>query len=82
MLLSMPITGSIVPPFTLALYGPGALVRLLRAFVLGLFGFSAFFLVIAATLAAWGLALSFSGAVLAALAAVFVANRLLARTRR
>lgn len=81
-LLSMPVTGSIVPPFTLALYGPGALMRLLRAFVLGLFGFSAFFLVIAGTLVAWGLVPSFSAAVMAALAALFVANRLLARVRR
>lgn len=81
-LLSLPITGSIMPPFTLALYGPGALVRLLRGFVLGLFGFTAFFLVVATTLVPWGIAASFSAAVVAALAALFVANRLARSLRR
>jgi hypothetical protein len=33
-LLSLPITGSIMPPFTLALYGPGALVAALGALFL------------------------------------------------
>ena len=47
-LLSVPITGSIMPPFTLALYGPDALARLLRGFVVGLSGFTAFFFVLAA----------------------------------
>ena len=75
-LLSLPITGSIMPPFTLALYGPGALVRLVRGFVAGLCGFSAFFLTVAATAPAWGITASFGAAVLAALAALFLANRL------
>ena len=74
-LLSLPITGSIMPPFTLALYGPAALARLVRGFVAGLCGFSSFFLVVAATAPAWGLAASFTAAVLAALAALFIANR-------
>ncbi len=42
-LLSMPITGAIMPPFTLALYGGAAVARLLRGFVVGLCGFAAFF---------------------------------------
>src|SRR5262249_27380861 len=61
-LLSVPATGSITPPFTLALYGPDAATRLLRGFVLGLCGFSAFFFVIAATVTTWGIAASFIAA--------------------
>ena len=75
-LLSLPITGSIMPPFTLALYGPAALARLMRGFVVGLSGFTAFFLVVAATLAGWGIAASFAAAVVAALATVFVVGHL------
>ena len=73
-LLSVPVTGSIMPPFTLRLYGADALARLLRGFVVGLSGFTTFFFVVAATVAAWGIALSFSAAVLAALAAVFAVS--------
>ena len=80
-LLSVPITGSIMPPFTLALYGPEALARLTRGFVIGLSGFASFFFVVAMTLPDWGVALSFGVAVAAALAAVFLAQRLV-RPRR
>jgi hypothetical protein len=80
-LLSVPITGSIIPPFTLALYGPQALARLTRGFVVGLAGFTAFFYAVASTVVAWGIAASFVAAVAAALLAVFAANRL-ARGRR
>jgi len=80
-LLSLPITGSIMPPFTLALYGPGALERLVRGFVVGLSGFTAFFFVIASTLTAWGIAPAFLAALAAALAALFAVNRLV-RPRR
>ena len=80
-LLSLPITGSIMPPFTLALYGPGALTRLIRGFVVGLTGFSSFFLVVAATVVPWGIAPSFVAALGAALAALYVANRAI-RERR
>ncbi len=76
-LLSMPVTGSIMPPFTLALYGPGSLARLLRGFVVGLTGFTAFFFVVASTVAAWGVAVSFPAALTAALAVVFVVSRIL-----
>lgn len=69
-LLSWPITGSIMPPFTLAHYGPGPVARLARGFVAGLCGFSAFFFILAATLGAWSLSLAFPVAVAAALAAV------------
>jgi len=74
-LLSMPITGSIMPPFTIALYGPQALTRLTRGFVVGLCGFSAFFLVVAASVVPWGIAPSFLLAVGAALAALSLARR-------
>ena len=80
LLISLPLTGSIMPPFTLALYGPGALARLIRGFVVGLTGFSSFFLVFAATVVRWGTAPSFLSAVAAALLALYASNRL-ARSR-
>ena len=76
-LLSLPITGSIMPPFTLALYGADAMARLLRGFIVGLCGFASFFLVVASAAPAWGVALSFSAAVGAALVAVFTVGHLL-----
>jgi hypothetical protein len=80
-LLSLPITGSIMPPFTLACYGAHAVARLMRGFVVGLSGFSAFFLVVASTVASWGIAVSFLAAVGCALGAVFAVERIVsART--
>lgn len=76
-LLSMPVTGSIMPPFTLALYGPGSLARLLRGFVVGLTGFSTFFFVVASTSPALGVATSFAAATAGALAVVFATSRIL-----
>jgi hypothetical protein len=75
-LLSLPITGSIMPPFTLALYGPDALARLIRGFVVGLTGFTAFFFVVAMAVVPMGVTAGFALAVLAALGAVFLAARL------
>jgi hypothetical protein len=80
LLLSVPITGSIIPPFTLALYGPGALARLMRGFVAGLTGFAAFFFILAAGIEPWGLA-AFVPAILAAPAAVFATRHLASRNR-
>jgi hypothetical protein len=80
-LLSVPVTGSIMPPFTLALYGPAALARLMRGFVIGLTGFAAFFLTLALTIEAWGIPSAFALAILDALAAVFVARRLASLSR-
>ena len=80
-LLSVPITGSIMPPFTLALYGHDALARLTRGFVVGLSGFTAFFFVVATTLPAWGIGPSFAAGVVAALVAISLASRLV-RARR
>lgn len=76
LLLSLPVTGSIMPPFTLARYGPGPLARLMRGFVVGLTGFSSFFLVLAAALPPWGTTLAFATAVCAALAMAALASRL------
>lgn len=76
-LLSVPVTGSIMPPFTLALYGADAAARLVRGFIVGLAGFTAFFFVIAVGVVPLGAAYAFLGAVLAALAAVFGASKIL-----
>ena len=73
-LLSLPITGSIMPPFTLALYGADAMARLLRGFVFGLCGFATFFLAVAAAAPRWGVGAAFVAAVAGALAAVFLAT--------
>ena len=75
LLLSLPVTGSIMPPFTLSLYGPDAVARLARGFLVGLTGFTAFFFVLATTLVAWGALSAFAAAVGAALAAVALAAR-------
>jgi hypothetical protein len=80
-LLSVPITGSILPPFTLALHGPDALARLTRGFVVGLSGFAAFFFVIAVTLPGWGVTPSFLLAIPLALACVY-GTRFAVRARR
>ncbi len=74
-LLSLPVTGSIMPPFTLALYGADSVARLARGFVVGLCGFTAFFFVVAMTIAAHGTAAAFTAAVAAALVAAFFASR-------
>ena len=76
-LLSVPVTGSIMPPFTLALYGPDAVARLARGFVVGLSGFSAFFFVVASCVVSLGITMAFIAALAAALATVFAVTRIL-----
>jgi hypothetical protein len=76
-LLSVPVTGSIMPPFTLALYGADAVARLIRGFIVGLSGFTAFFLVVAAAVVPLGITAGFVLAALAALASVVAASRVL-----
>ena len=73
-LLSWPVTGSVMPPFTLALYGADALARLCRGFIVGLSGFTLFFFALASLLPSRGVALSFAVAIAAALAGVFAAR--------
>jgi len=74
-LLSVPVTGSIMPPFTLALYGADSVARLTRGFVVGLTGFTTFFLVISLAVVPWGTTAAFGAAVVGALAGVLVASR-------
>ena len=76
-LLSVPVTGSIMPPFTLKLYGPLAVARLARGFVVGLSGFGAFFFVVASCVVSLGITNAFVAAIGAALTAVFLLTRLL-----
>lgn len=55
-LLAFPITASVLPVFTLALYGAEATVRLLSGFVTGLVGFAAYFFAFSALVVPAGLA--------------------------
>ena len=80
-LLSVPVTGSIMPPFTLALHGREALARLMRGFVIGLTGFTAFFFTLAAGLSSWGIGAAFTAAIAAAVAAVFTSRHIASGTR-
>ncbi len=73
-LLSVPVTGSIMPPFTLALYGRHSVARLMRGFVVGLTGFAAFFFVLGLTLVAWGTTAAFAAAIAAAMATVLAVS--------
>ncbi|MEI7783987.1 MAG: hypothetical protein WCK08_06360, partial [Betaproteobacteria bacterium] len=67
LLLAVPITGSVLPAFTLPRHGTAATVALIRGFLRGLFGFVAFFFTLwlmleraapaAAYASAWGAAL-------------------------
>ncbi len=81
-LLSVPVTGSIMPPFTLALYGPSAVARLARGFVVGLSGFGAFFFVVGACVVSLGITMTFVLAFGAGLATVVALTHLLALRRR
>jgi hypothetical protein len=74
-LMSVPITGSVLPPFTLKLYGAQALARLQRGFITGLTGFTSFFFVLSVALVPLGITVAFALAVAAAIAAVMVFTR-------
>jgi hypothetical protein len=78
-LLSVPVTGSILPPFTLALHGAEGLARLMRGFVIGLSGFAAFFFVVASCAAALGVMGAFLVALAAAPATLFAVTRVASR---
>jgi hypothetical protein len=79
LLLAIPITGNVLPCFTLPRHGVTATVALLAGFLRGLLGFLAFFATLAATLAPWGR----TPAYLAAWgAALLVAASLYALSRR
>jgi hypothetical protein len=74
-LIAFPITGSVLPAFTRALYGPDATVRLIAGFVSGLFAFAVFHFAIAVALEPLGAVAAYPLAVLAALAATWVVMR-------
>lgn len=76
LLLTFPITGSVLPAFTLALYGAAATARLLTGFLLGLFAFAVFHATVALALPALGVALAYPAAVAAALATTGLLMRL------
>jgi hypothetical protein len=78
LLLAFPITGSILPSFTLPAYGHPATVNLLRGFANGLIGFTTFFLFLPALL---GAGASRAAAFVAALAAAVLAAWLVHRFR-
>ena len=79
LLLAVPITGNVLPCFTLPGYGPAATVALLRGFVRGLSGFGAFFVTLYLGLAAWPAGVAYAAAWIAALV---VASALYALQRR
>jgi hypothetical protein len=75
-LLTFPIVGSVLPAFTLALYGPQATQRLLRGFLRGLYAFAAFHFVVATALPAMPGVLAYALAVGAAVVTTAVLARL------
>ncbi|HYF44095.1 MAG TPA: hypothetical protein VEA35_16840 [Ramlibacter sp.] len=77
-LLAVPITGSVLPCFTLPRHGPEATVSLLGGFVRGLHGFAAFFVALYAALGATGKLAAF----MLALAAAFAMAALVQWLRR
>lgn len=68
LLLAMPITGTVLPCFTLPRYGVDATASLLAGFVHGLHGFAAFFVALYFALDALAPAAAFTAALAAALA--------------
>lgn len=80
-LLAVPITGSVLPCFTLPRHGPHATARLLAGFVRGQSGFVAFFIVLVGLLPHAPKAVAFAAAVAAALAAPLVLRRWTASAR-
>ena len=62
-LLAFPISGSVLPCFTLPRHGPVATVRLLAGFVRGLRGFVGFFVALIVLLPLWPKAAAFAAAV-------------------
>jgi len=74
-LLAVPITGSVLPCFTLPRHGPPATARLLAGFVRGQSGFVAFFIVLIGLLPHAPKAVAFVAAVAAAVAAPLLLRR-------
>ncbi|MFO1220458.1 MAG: hypothetical protein U1E89_19010 [Burkholderiaceae bacterium] len=81
-LLAAPITGNVLPAFTLPRHGPGATARLLAGFVHGQIGFMAFVAGLVAWLPLLHPALAFTLAVAGAVAAPWLLDRLQRRARQ
>lgn len=79
LLLAMPITGNVLPCFTLTRNGADATIELLRGFVQGMFGFVTFFVVLYAMLPVLGPLQAYALAWLAALVLAQVAHAIHAR---
>jgi hypothetical protein len=62
LLLAVPITGSVLPSFTLPRHGAAATVALIRGFLRGLVGFAAFFSTLGVMLERAGPALAYASA--------------------
>jgi hypothetical protein len=75
-LLALPITGNVLPAFTLPRHGPRATALLLRGFVLGQLGFTAFVASMALMLPTLHAAVAFALAVAAAVLAPWLHGRL------
>lgn len=67
LLLAVPITGNVLPCFTLPRHGPAATAALLAGFMRGLLGFLVFFVTLAATVGSWGRGPAYASAWAAAL---------------
>jgi hypothetical protein len=76
LLLAVPITGSVLPCFTLPRYGAAATASLLGGFVKGLHGFASFFVALYVALAWLDRASAFVVALLAALAVAWLVHAL------
>lgn len=77
LLLAFPITGSILPSFTLPVHGRPATISLLRGFANGLIGFTAFFLALTTLLVRYeSKAAAFFAALAAAVVAAWMVHRL------
>jgi hypothetical protein len=78
-LLTFPISGSVMPAFTRAIYGGQATAQLIRGFILGLFGFVAFFTVVPLFLERLGLLATYFLAAIVGIALTLIITRLAAR---
>ena len=76
LLLALPISGLVLPCFTLPRHGAGATVALLKGFTVGQFGFTAFFFVMLALLPAAHPALAWLASMLLAAATPVAVQRL------
>jgi hypothetical protein len=78
-LLAVPITGTVLPSFALALYGTDAATRLLAGFISGLYSFAAFHFAVAVALPPLGVAPAYAVGVAAALGAAAIVRRIPSR---